>query len=108
MASQITPKSEYVFGFLRCGLPEDIIDIDFKIHTIQGFHTYKGECDSCTNKLRPLGIHVMPFEPLKERIYKFRRQKQATATATPSCNYSQQPPGYFERRRERVYQNKHC
>ena len=92
MASQITLMCDFVFRFLRCHLPEDIIDIDLKIHMIQGVYTYKEDCDYCSNKFRPLGIHVTPFEPLKQKMAKFMRQKQVTAaTATPSCSYLQQP-----------------
>ena len=72
MASQINPVCNFSFGFL-CDLPEDTIDIDFKIKTIRGIHTYKEDHDLGTNKFRPWGLHVTQFEPLKEKMAKFIR-----------------------------------
>ena len=41
MASEITPTCDLIFGILKCNLPKDTIDVDMKIHTLRGFHTYK-------------------------------------------------------------------
>ena len=96
MASQINLVCDFASGYLQCDLPENTVDIDLKIHTIRGIHTYKEDCHSCANRFRPWGIYVMPFEPLKEKMAKFMRQREAaTTTTTPSCHDVQPPPNIF-------------
>ena len=41
MASQINPVCDFSFDFLHSDLPEVTIDIDLKIRTFRGIHTYK-------------------------------------------------------------------
>ena len=98
MASQISPTCDFVFGFLQCNLPEDTIDIDLKVCTIRGIYIYKEDCNTCTNKFRSWEIHVTLLKPLKEKMAKFMRQKEAATTTaaaaaapTPSYSYTQQP-----------------
>ena len=73
MASQKYAICDFSFSFLHCDLPEDMIDMDLKIRTIQGIHMYKEDCNSRTNIFRPWGLHVTTFEPLKEKMVKFIR-----------------------------------
>ena len=40
MAGQITQTNNFIFGFLRCDLPEDTLDIDLKIHMLRGIYMY--------------------------------------------------------------------
>ena len=51
MASEITPTCDLIFGYLRCNLLKDTIDIDLKVHTLRGIHTYKKDLSSQVNKI---------------------------------------------------------
>ena len=40
MACELSMQHDLVFGILKCTLPEDTIDVDLKVHTLWGIHTY--------------------------------------------------------------------
>ena len=76
MVSEIAPTCYLVFGYLRCNLPRDTIDIDLKIHTLRGIHTYKRHRSSILNRYSLWNSDITPFPSLKKndfRICKVRR-----------------------------------
>ena len=73
MASKITPKMGSSFGYLRCNLPKDTIDIDLKIHTLRGIYPYKKGRSSDVNRYNPCGIEITPLPSLKKNMTKFMR-----------------------------------
>ena len=90
MGSQIIPSCDFVFGFMRCDMPEDARDIDLRICMIRGIHAYKEDRDSHINKFRPWGSYVTPFASLKRKITNFIRCREAATTH--SCSYPSQQP----------------
>ena len=40
MACELLMQCHLVFGFLKCALPEDTIDVNLKDHSLKGIHTY--------------------------------------------------------------------
>ena len=67
MASEITPTCYLVFGYLRCNLLRDTIDIELKICTLRGNHIYGKDRRSQVNKYSPWGSEITPFPSLKKR-----------------------------------------
>ena len=88
MASEVTPSCDSVYGYLRCNLPRDTIDIDLKIHSLRGIHTYKKDRGTQVNKYSPLGSNTTPLLSLKKKMTEFVRQREA---ATTPFNMSHQP-----------------
>ena len=37
----INSVCDFVLGYLKCDLPEDMVDVDVKIRTFRGIHTLK-------------------------------------------------------------------
>ena len=73
MASEITPTCNLIFGYLRCNLPKDTIDIELKVCTLKRIHTYKKDRDSQVNKYNPWGSEITPFPSLKKKMTEFMR-----------------------------------
>ena len=46
MAYKLSMWSNLVYGFLKCALPEDTIDVDLKVYTLKGIHTFKKDYKS--------------------------------------------------------------
>ena len=34
-------QCDLMYGFLKCALQEDTIDVDLKVHTLKGIHTFR-------------------------------------------------------------------
>ena len=41
MTRQINPVCDFMLGYLKSELPEDMVDVDVKIRTVRGIHTLK-------------------------------------------------------------------
>ena len=41
MACKLAMQCNLLYGFLKCALPEDMIDVDLKVQTLKGINTYK-------------------------------------------------------------------
>ena len=41
MACEFSMQCDFFYGFLECAFPEDTIDVDLKVHTWKGIHTFK-------------------------------------------------------------------
>ena len=41
MACKLAANCDLIFGILTCNLLEDTIDVDLKVHNLQGIYTYK-------------------------------------------------------------------
>ena len=50
MACELSIQCDLVYGFLKCALPEDTIDVDLKVHTLKEIHTFKKDYKSQTSK----------------------------------------------------------
>ena len=85
MARQINPICNFVLGYLKCELPEDMVDVEVRIRTFKGTHTLKEGREYFTLKFRPWGGQVKPFEVLKVKLSRYiKRRETITAAATAS------------------------
>ena len=53
MACELAVQCNLMHSYLKCGLPEDTIDVDLKIHTLKGIHTFKKDYKSQTSECSP-------------------------------------------------------
>ena len=60
MACELAMQCNLEYGFLMCALPEDMIDVDQKVCTLKGIHTFKMDYKSQTSKCSPWGAEVKP------------------------------------------------
>ena len=60
-----------VYGFFKCALPEDTIDVPLKVHTLKGIHTFRKDYKLQTAKCSPWGTEVQPYQSLKKKIVEF-------------------------------------
>ena len=89
MACKLSTPCDLILRILSCTLPEDIIDVDFKVHTLSGMHTYKKDRSTQVIKCRPWETEVQPFPSLQKKMTEFMRSRQIIAT--PFANRSFQP-----------------
>ena len=52
-ACKLSTQCDLIFGILRCTLPEDTIDVDQKVCTLYGIHTYKKDRSTHVIKCSP-------------------------------------------------------
>ena len=87
MAHELSTQCDLVFGFLKCAFTEDRIDVDLKVCTLEGIHTFRNDYKSQMTKCSSWGTQVQPYPSLKKEMTKFMRHKQNITTEfanTPS------------------------
>ena len=81
-------QCDLVFGFSKCTLLEDMIDVDLKVCMLKGIHTFKKDNKSQTSRC-PWGAEVQPFFTLRKKIIEFMHKRQTTTI--PYTNKTYQP-----------------
>ena len=71
MACELLTKCDLFYGFLKYAFAEDTIDVDLKVHTLKGIHTFKKDYKSQATKCSPLGTGVQPYPSLKKKMVQF-------------------------------------
>ena len=41
MTCELLTHCDLIFGFLKCAIPEDTVDVDLQVHTLQGIYTLR-------------------------------------------------------------------
>ena len=67
------------FGILSCTPSEDTINVDLKICTLWGIHTYKEDRSTQVIKYTPWGTEVQPFPSLKKKMAELTKHRQIIA-----------------------------
>ena len=97
MACDLLTQCDLIFGILKCALPEDTIDVDLKVCTLWGIHTYRKDSSTQIIKCSTFGTEVLPFLSFKKKVVEFMKHRQIIAT--PFTNRSFQPrPKVAEKR----------
>ena len=58
MACIITPQCNFLHGYFRCLLPEEIIGVEVKVKTMKGIHKFRRDCTT----------HIISYKPLSPRL----------------------------------------
>ena len=64
MTHELLTNCNLILGILSHNLPEDTIDVDLDVCTLQGTHTYKNDRGTQLTKCSPWGTEVKPFPSL--------------------------------------------
>ena len=91
MACKLSASCDLIFSILSCHLPEDTIDVDLKVCTLQGIHTYKKDRTTQVIKYSPWGMKVKPFLSLQKKMVEFLRQRQIITNPYANRSYHPRP-----------------
>ena len=91
MACELAMQCELVYGFLKCALPEDRIDMYLKVHTLKGIQTFKKDYKSKTSKCSPWGSQVHLYPTLRKKMVEFMLRRQITFSPYANKTYHPKP-----------------
>ena len=99
---KLAAKCDLIFGILTCNLPQDTIDVDLKVHTLLGIHTYKKDRNTQVIKCSPWGTEVKPFPSLQRKMMEFLMQRQIITYPFANRSYQSRPKAIPIRRHNLV------
>ena len=73
MACKLTANCDLIFGILLCNLLEDTVDVQLKVCTLQGIHSYKKDRSTQIYQVHPWGMEVKPFSSLQRKMTEYLR-----------------------------------
>ena len=74
VACDLAANCSFLFSFSN-NLPEDTIDIEMMVHTLQGIHTFKKDRNIQVTRCSPWGTEVKPFPSLQRKMKEYLRQR---------------------------------
>ena len=75
MACDLKPACAFFFGYLRCSIPVDTIDVELTVRTVKGIHTFRKDHTSEQATCRPLSRQMTPLLSLRKKIEEFEEEK---------------------------------
>ena len=70
MAGKLHPECNFLHGYFRHQLPEEMVDVEVKVKvkTMQGIHTFRRDRTSQVIKCNPWStkLHLLPFPHLED------------------------------------------
>ena len=91
MACELSMQCDLVFRFLKCVLPEDTIDVDLKVCTLKGIHTFRKDYKSQMTKCSPWRTKVQPYTSLKKKMVEFMQHQQTITAPFANRPYQAKP-----------------
>ena len=83
---QINTVYSFIFGYVRCELPEYTVDVMVKVMTMWGTHTLKEGRENCTLKFKPWRVRTKLFETLKQRLNRYVKTRvKPDLPSKPAC-----------------------
>ena len=103
MVCILCPECNFLHGSFRCQLPVEMVDVEVKVKTMQGIHTFQRDRTSQVIKCNPWStrLHLYPSLIQKMKTYlelegklgpKPRPHPQTPAHNKPRCNLPNQAP----------------
>ena len=68
MACILHPECNFLHGYFRCQLPKETVDVEVKVKTMQGIHTFRRDRTSQVIKSNPSSTRLHPYPSLIERM----------------------------------------
>ena len=87
MACKLSANYNLIFVILSCNLLEDNTDVDLKVHTLWGIHTYKKDRGTQVIKCSPWGTEVKPFLSLQKKMAEFLSHRKIITTPFASRSF---------------------
>ena len=67
MAKDLIAVCNFVNAVKKFKLRKGIIDVDLKVHTLKGIHTYKKDRDNLIKKFSPVSDELISFPSFKRK-----------------------------------------
>ena len=71
--AKLSMQCDLIFGILKCTLPKDKIDVDLKVCTLRGIHTFRKDSRTQVIDCSHLGTKVQPYPSLEKKMVEFMR-----------------------------------
>ena len=91
MACELSVYCNLIFGIPSCNLLEDTVDVNLRVHTLWGIHTYKKDRSTQVMKCSPWGTEVKPSPSLQKKMAEYLRCRQIIATPFANRSYESRP-----------------
>ena len=82
---------DLIFGILKCNLPGGTLDVDLKVHTLRGIHTFRKDGSTQIMKCSPWGTKIQPYPSLKNKMMEFIKDGSTITTPSPTDLSNQYP-----------------
>ena len=74
-----------LFGYFHCALPEDTIDVEVTVRTLNGIQTYQKDCSTQSTSCSPQGTLVKPFPSLHREMNDYMEEKRKLVNPFTPC-----------------------
>ena len=68
MACILCPECNFLHGYFRCQLPVETADVEVKVKTMQGIHTFRRDRTSQVIKCNPWSTRLCPYPFLIQKM----------------------------------------
>ena len=68
MTWRICPECNFLHGYFRCQLPEETVDVEVKVKTMQGIHTFRRDRTSQVIRCNPWSTRLCPYHSLIQKM----------------------------------------
>ena len=68
MACKLRPECNFLHGYFRCQLPVETVDVEVKVKTMQGIHTFRRDRTSQVIKCNPWSTRLCPYPSLIQKM----------------------------------------
>ena len=91
MAYNLAENCNFLFGFFSCTLPQNTIDMDLMVCTLQGIHTFRKDRNTQVTKCSPWGTDVKPFPSLQRKMMESLLQREVIINSFVNRSYQSRP-----------------
>ena len=88
MACILMPQFNFVHGYFRCPLPEETVDVEVKVKTMKGIHTFRRDHTTQIISYKPWSPRLCPYLSLVRRMQTYLELK--VQDASQPCSSSNQ------------------
>ena len=97
MACILMPQCNFVHGYFRCLLPEETIDVEVKVKTMKGIHTFRRNCTTQIISCKPWVPRLCSYPSLVRRMRTYLELKgQDASQLCPRTNKTVRPTSLWK------------
>ena len=85
-ALHLKPSFDLLFRYFCCAIPEDMIDVELTVRTVQCIHTSQKDHTTQSTTCSPLSRQMKPYPSLCRKIQAFVEQKTDENSPFPNCD----------------------
>ena len=92
MACDLSPQCNFLYGFFKCQLPEDTIDVEITVRTLTGIHTFRKDCTIQSSICSLWCSQIRLFPSLLRKMEAYIEERRNTANPfSPTRRYPNRP-----------------